>query len=435
MPAGAGEPVQRLDAGKRRGGPADGNELLERLRELPGGRELLALAAGRDDVELVGGAVRDLLLGRTPRELDVVVGQEAARFAGELAGVEAQEHSRFCTASVAIERGRVDIATRRGESYAAPGALPAVEAGTPEQDLARRDFTVNAIALALGGARVGELRHVPEALEDLTAGRLRVLHERSFRDDPTRLLRLARYAARLGFEVEEHTAVLAGEALAADALATVSGARIGAELRLALAEPDPVAALAELDRLGVLAALHPRLRFEQSLAEAALELLPDDGRGDLLLLGAIALPLTLRAEEDRAVELRALLDKLQFPAPDRDVVVGGAPAVPRLVEELSACAAGSELYAAAAGVPIEGVALAGAVGGAGSAVAASARRWLAELRHVGLEITGDDLLAAGMQSGPELGRRLRATLMLRLDGELGAGREAELAAALAERPA
>ena len=106
-----------------------------------------------------------------------------------------------------------------------------------------------------------------------------MLHERSFVDAPTRLLRLARYAARLGFAIEPHTAELAEAAVAQGALGTVSGARVGAELRLALAEPDPLAALAELDRLGVLRALHPRLRLEPALLRGALELLPAaDGR-------------------------------------------------------------------------------------------------------------------------------------------------------------
>jgi tRNA nucleotidyltransferase (CCA-adding enzyme) len=425
-----------------------GPQLLERLSELPGGTELLALAQGREDVELVGGAVRDLLLEGTPRELDVVVGrgadsfaQDAPEFARELAGrvgagAPADEHERFGTALVRWQGGRVDVATRRSESYAAPGALPVVAWGTPEQDLARRDFTVNAIALGLGGTRRGVLRHVPEALSDLRAGRLRVLHARSFSEDPTRLLRLARYAARLGFAVETETAGLAAATLADGALATVSGGRIGAELRLALAEADPVASLAQAERLALLGALHPRLRFEQPLVRRALALLPADGRADLLLLSALALPLTLRADADadRAVELRALLDRLQFPAAERERVASAAIAVPGLSQGLLGERSPAALHEALAGVPIEAVALAGALDGEHSPAARVARRWLDELRHVRLQISGEDLLAAGVPGGPELGRRLHATLMRRLDGDLEPGREAELAAALEGRP-
>src|SRR5436190_4913601 len=253
-----------------------GTALLERLPQLPGGRELLAAAAVREDVELVGGATRDLLLGQRPRELDVVVGSGAEELAHELAdalglvgsyaGVRAGAHERFGTAFLVWEEGRIDVATRRAETYLGPGALPEVRPGGPEEDLQRRDFTVNAIALALAGPQRGELRAPPHALHDLAAGRLRVLHAASFIEDPTRLLRLGRYLARLGFRAETQTARLAAAALARGALATVSGARVGAELRLALAEPDPVAALTALARLGVLGAIDPRLGFDEGLA-------------------------------------------------------------------------------------------------------------------------------------------------------------------------
>ena len=125
-----------------------------------------------------------------------------------------------------------DLAGARRERYERPGALPEVELGASlREDLERRDFTVNAIALHLAD---GELTWLPGAEEDLRAGRLRVLHDGSFRDDPTRLLRLARYAARLGFEPEERTDRLAAEAVAGGAVDTVTGSRLGAELRLLL---------------------------------------------------------------------------------------------------------------------------------------------------------------------------------------------------------
>jgi len=411
--------------------------VIGRLASLPGGPELLAQARRREDIALVGGAVRDLLLGHWPRELDVTVAGDSAPLARALSAsvspserpyghvVEPILHERFSTASVVWDYGRIDIAELRAESYPAPGALPDVRSGSVEEDLARRDFTVNAISLPLGGERRGELIAVEGALEDLQQGRLRVLHEQSFRDDPTRLLRLARYAARLGFEVETRTAELARAALVGRALETVSGARVGAELRLALGEADAVAALAAMDELGVLLALHPRLRFERPVLEATLALLPSEGRPDLALLAALVLPLALRAQGDQRAEIVVLLDRWDFPAGDRDRVASAAVAVPRLLEELPAAARPSAIRAAARGVPIEGVVLAGALGCAGPA-----GRWLQETRHVHLEITGDDLLAAGLSEGPEIGRRLEAVLKLRLDGELADGREAELAAAL-----
>jgi tRNA nucleotidyltransferase (CCA-adding enzyme) len=416
-------------------------DLLEKLRAQPGGARLLEVAPAGSF--LVGGAVRDLLLDRSPRELDVVVEGDAHALAAALGGgterpgADAENrgaeaavvgHPRFGTAVVELSGGaRIDVAAARRERYPAPGALPEVEPAPLAEDLLRRDFTVNTIAVALNGERPGELHEAPHALEDLREGRLRVLHERSFLDDPTRLLRLARYRARLGFAVEDRTARLAAAAVAAGALATVSGARIGAELRLALAEPDPLEALAELDRLGVIGALHPRLRLEADLARRALELLPGDGRRDLLLLAALVLALALRADGGPRAEIVAFLDRLEFPAGDRDRVAAAAAAVPRLIDDLPAADRPSRLRAVALRVPLEGIALAGAVS---EPAAEPARRWLGDVRHVRLQISGDDLLAAGIPAGPAIGSRLETTLRRRLDGELDDGREAELAAAL-----
>ena len=418
----------------------DGEILIERVLELPGGPQLLELAMTRDDVDLVGGAVRDLLLGRTPLELDVVVAEEPHLFARELAASSRlagsaevaaaprlTRHERFGTALVEWEAARVDIAARRAESYPSPGALPEVRSGTVEEDLERRDFTVNAISLALGGRRRGQLRAVEHAFADLDAGRLRVLHERSFLDDPTRLLRLWRYAARLHFHPEERTAALAREALSARALATVSGSRIGTELRLALGEADALAALLALEQGGVLGAIHPGLRMavpERSV-RAALRLLPPDGDRAVLLLAA----LLLSTGDGQA---RELLDELDFTAATRERVSDTVRLAPELPARLQAAACPSELAAAARGAPAEALALAGALSeeqGLHSA-AEAASRWFSELRNVRLKITGDDLLDAGLAAGPDIGRRLQAVLEMRLDGTVGDSADAQLEAAL-----
>jgi tRNA nucleotidyltransferase (CCA-adding enzyme) len=413
--------------------------LLDALRSLPGGPELLdAASAGADagPIHLVGGSVRDLLRGAVPRELDVVVEGEIEPLLGLLGGTRVA-HERFGTAEASVDGARVDVTMSRRERYPHPGALPEVEPAPLAEDLLRRDFTVNAIALSLPQ---GELRAVAHAEDDLARGRLRVLHDKSFIDDPTRLWRLGRYAARLNFDPEEHTAALAGAALAAGAPDTVSGTRTGAELRLALGEDDAPAALARLQGVGVLSASGLGDRFDEPLMRAALELLPEDGRSDLLLLSALLANPTgaeLRARDgedaggQREPALAALLDRLAFPAADRDRVVASVIALPLLVRELAACSRPSELHALAQGVPVEGIALAGALGSQlDGSLRANAERWLSELRHVRLQINGDDLIAAGVAEGPEIGRLLRMLLDRRLDGELAEGREAELRAAL-----
>jgi len=230
--------------------------------------------------------------------------------------------------------------------------------------------------------------------------------EASFTDDPTRILRLARYAQRTGFSVEAGTAELASQAT----LATVSGARIGAELALILRERDP---------LGVLEGLQAKLPIvvERALVERALALAPADADRDLLILAAVMRDGRAGAE---------WLESLELGARARDVLVA-APSAASLARDLAAAAQPSSIRSLVQGVPVELVALAGALG-AGDAVS----RWFGELRHITLQITGDDLLAAGLAQSPEIGARLERTLNLRLDGALDAGREAELASALGE---
>jgi tRNA nucleotidyltransferase (CCA-adding enzyme) len=404
--------------------------LLDRVREQPGGEALLE--AAYEGVHLVGGAVRDLLRAERPRELDVLVEGPIEPLLSALGG-EAVTHDRFGTASISLGEARIDVARARRERYPNPGALPLVEPASVAEDLLRRDFTVNAIALSLTDA---QMRSAPHGEEDIGRGVLRVLHDGSFHDDPTRLLRLARYAARLGFEVDERTAELAEEARATGALRTVSGARLGAELRLALLEPDAVAALDELRRLGLLAALDPCLGFEEPRARRALALLPEDGRIDLLLLASVLLPaVTAAGGEDAAPAMFDLLDELEFTAGDRDRAIRAACLAPGLIAPMADAASPSQLHDAVVGAPLEAVALAGSLDGAQppSKAGAAARAWLQELRHVHLAITGDDLLSVGIPAGPEIGRRLELALRQKLDGELADGRAAELDAALEQR--
>jgi tRNA nucleotidyltransferase (CCA-adding enzyme) len=404
-------------------------ELIRRVQSLPAATPLLAAVGNEPGLHLVGGAVRDLLLAGdeegpeggtralSPADLDLVAEGDVAALAARLGGPYVL-HERFGTATVIRGGNSYDLASARRETYAEPGALPDVGPATLREDLLRRDFTVNAIAVTLGGPAAGELTAAPGALEDLSAGRLRVLHDRSFIDDPTRLFRLVRYASRLDFEAEPATLALARGAVTGGALGTVSGARIGAELRLLAGEDDPVAALAALGGLGLDRAIHPRFGLaDPALARRALALLPPDGRRDVLALALAA------ADVPRA-ELRTLLDELAFDADARDgilAITGGAEA---MAKALAAAERPSEIAAAVGGGGVEVVAVAGALG-----PEERARVWLERLRHVGLDIDGGDLIAAGVREGPAVGRGLRAALAAKLDGRAG-GKDSELAEAL-----
>jgi tRNA nucleotidyltransferase (CCA-adding enzyme) len=228
------------------------------------------LADAREErIYLVGGLPRDLVLGRPYRaDIDlVVVGDavELARAAAETMGGEAVRHGRFGTAKWRHGAVTIDLVTARAETYAKPGALPTVTAGSLRADLRRRDFTINTLALDLAAERFGQVIDLFGGLDDLDQGTLRVLHGLSFVEDPTRILRAVRFEQRLGFEMDGHTEQLARGAVSW--LHAVSGARIANELRQAMGEPRPARVLARLDALGALDALVPDLGFDDQAGE------------------------------------------------------------------------------------------------------------------------------------------------------------------------
>jgi tRNA nucleotidyltransferase (CCA-adding enzyme) len=339
-------------------------------------------AAGQAPVYLVGGAVRDLLLGRERADVDLVVVGDAAALAARL-GVDPVEHERFATAKVGLDGHEVDIATARAESYPRPGALPEVApAPDVETDLARRDFTINAMALPLRGETA--LIDPYGGRADLEAGRLRVLHERSFEDDPTRALRAARYAARFGFEPEPRTAAL----IRAADLGTVSADRRRAELLRLAAEPA--------------AARGFELLVEWGLVEPR--------PGGVALAARVAELLASPPWQGVAPRDRALLAAALEPPGGEEQLAAARPEKPSLAVEL---ARGCD--------PVELV-LARALG------AEWLDRHLLEWSAVALEIDGGDLIAAGVPQGTAIGRGLKEALTRKLDGEIsGRGQELEVA--------
>jgi tRNA nucleotidyltransferase (CCA-adding enzyme) len=340
-------------------------------------------AATSEPVYLVGGAVRDLLLERPRADVDLVIEGDAAALAARLGGAEV-EHERFGTVKVEIDGHEVDIASARRESYPQAGALPVVEVGaTIEEDLARRDFTINAMAIAL--AEEPRLIDPFDSRGDLERGHLRVLHEASFEDDPTRAIRAARYAARFDFGLEPETERLLRRA----DLGAVSEDRRRAELKRLATEasaPQGFALLAEWGLVGL-------REGGIELAKLVLELLATE-------------PWRGTVDPARAVFAAALGSgggEVELARED--------PRRPSEAVELARGHSAVELI------------LARALG------AEWLDRYLAEWSQVALEIDGSDLIAAGVAQGPALGRGLEAALRAKLDGEIG-GREQELETAL-----
>lgn len=401
-----------------------GLDLGRRVSALAGADRLLPALEGLPRTFLVGGAVRDMLRGARLVDLDVAVEGDALEVAHTLAGRlggEVTTHERFGTATVTAGDLAVDLATTRRERYPAPGALPVVEPAGLDEDLARRDFTINAMAVALSAAELGRLHDPHEGLADLERRVVRVLHPGSFVDDPTRLLRAVRYETRLGFAMDPATDALARSAAESAALAGISGARVGDELLDLLAEADAAEAVARLRELGLDRAIHPALAADPDLvAGAAL------GAGEVgadRVLAALA-ALIVRAPE----ELAGWLGTLDLPRSRRDRAARAARAGPRLATALRAAPEPlpSELSRLLSPEPPEALALALASG----APAEPVLRFAGELRAVRLEITGADLIAAGIPESPALGAALEETLRRKLDGEVS-GRDEELECAVA----
>jgi tRNA nucleotidyltransferase (CCA-adding enzyme) len=398
------------------------DDLGDRIRALPGADRLLPALDGLAPAWLVGGAVRDLVLGATSVDLDIAIegdARDVARaVAARLRGV-AVEHERFRTATVKAERLTVDLASTRRETYAHPGALPDVEAAPLDDDLARRDFTINAMAASLAPDRLGDVRDPHGGRADLEAGVIRVLHPGSFVDDPTRLLRAVRYESRFGFRMDAETEQLAREAIAAGAPSTVSGARIRDELLDLLGEPAVAASVARLQDLGLDRALSPLLGDARpdDVADAAEAAEARGGQRRFAALAAMVAP----DPED----LAGWVEDLHLRAEDRDAVLHAARKGPQLVRSLGTTLPDSALHALLHCELPETLGLAVALG----ARQAPIDRYLEHLSGARLEITGDDLRAAGIPEGPAIGRALRETLKRKLDGEVD-GRENELALAV-----
>jgi tRNA nucleotidyltransferase (CCA-adding enzyme) len=396
--------------------------LRERVRRIPGMERLLPALVGLPPAYLVGGAVRDLLRGASAVDLDVAVEGDArmvARALAERLGGVAREHERFGTAALRADDLSVDLATTRRETYPEPGALPDVEAAGLEQDLERRDFTINAMALGLTGDDLGHLYDPAAGVQDLEAEVVRVLHERSFVDDPTRLLRALRYEARLGYRMDPDTELLARDAAAEGGLRTVSGARVRDELIDLLSELEVPSAVARMRDLGIDRAMHTALEADPELiASACLGAVALGGDRALAALAALCVP--------AAERLELWLGDLHLLAAERDAVIRATRVAPRLASELRARERSpSELRALLGGETLVALSLALAMGAPSEPIL----RWVTELQSVRLEISGADLLAQGIPEGPALGRALDETLSRKLDG-LVRGRDQELETAL-----
>lgn len=387
-------------------------------------------------VYLVGGLPRDLWLGVPGYDADVVVEGDGLAFARTLAGEvggSVTVHKRFGTAIVGLRPGqKVDVATARSEQYAHPGALPDVEPDTIHQDLYRRDFTINSMAIRLNRPRYGHLVDPFGGRRDLKAGVLRVLHDRSFEDDPTRILRGVRFEQRYGFQMVNRTIHLLAAAVEDRMLDRITGQRLRDELVLILKEEDPGPASLRLQELGVLKAIWAPFGTKKPIAS---------GREFGKIRQALQWHQKIRPEATLESWIVYLLGLVSPLSPDERsgladrlclhrracLCISGLSMWEKTVQPRLAQSGEirpSEIYGLLRRLPGE-VTLFATASAEDERVHQRVRQYIEHLQDVSPSITGRDLQQIGVPEGPALGRILDEIRAAKLDGELES-REEEL---------
>ena len=375
-------------------------------------RELSRLAAlHRTDLYLVGGTVRDILANEPPVDLDVMASSDPTPLVESIidqVGGAVKKSTVFGTWSLSVRGVELDLSTARRETYERPGALPTVFPGTVPEDLARRDFSINAMAISLAGDSWGELLDHHGGALDLEGGLIRVLHEQSFEDDATRILRAIRYASRLDFQLESRTRVLLERGL--PYLSTISADRVRHELERVFREPRACAMIDMAWRLGVLAAIHTGLRADPITLRAIDAEPRNHERRSKLLLGSI-----VQAVADCDVE--AVIERLNLNADWARLVRDVATVRTRLPELEDENVTRSRVYRLLQNFHPDAIESC-AMGASDPTVAAWLRLYLNELQHVRPLLDGDDLMALGVAEGPAVGLLLTELLDARLDGHV-----------------
>ncbi len=371
-------------------------------------------ASQEQGLYLVGGVVRDLLLGQPNLDLDLVVEGNAIELAQQLVEInhgKITTHPRFNTAKLQWDKWSVDLATARSETYAKPGALPTVTPGSINNDLFRRDFTINAMAIELNPAYYGELIDRYGGRDDLEHKLIRVLHKKSFIDDATRIWRGLRYEQRLDFQLEPTTLKLLKRDI--PMLDTISGDRIRYELECILQEKYPEKVLRRAEELGALSKLSPTLKGRGWLTEKfkrarqlsfpnpppvglylALLIYPLTNEETEPLISLLRLPKSLAQTLGDTINLKAKLPALADPELNPSSIY-------HLLHGYSPQAVTANSLACDSPVAHQHIQL-----------------FLAKLRYVKSALTGNDLQRMGITPGPRMKEILQRLHEARLDGKV-----------------
>jgi len=371
-------------------------------------------AANGDRLCLVGGVVRNLLLGKSNLDIDLVVEGNAIALAQKLAdegSCKITVHKRFNTTNVDWYGWSIDIAGARLESYARPGALPDIEPGSIEDDLIRRDFSINAMAVELNPKSFGHLIDLYSGQKDLEGGLIRVLHEKSFIDDSTRIWRGLRYEQRLDFRLEAETLRLLKRDK--DMLDGISGDRIRYELECILAEEQPEKVLLRAAGLGLLVKLHPSLEDGSHLADIFIHA----RKMSLHKKAPLALYMALLAYNLNEEEKEQFISYLRLPKMIAQSLRDSQIIKSRLPKLASAKLKQSDIYHLLHGYSNDAL-KASLIAADSEATRRNIQLYIDKLRNIRPQLTGNNLMDMGIPEGPQIKEILNKLLDARLDREV-----------------
>ena len=368
-------------------------------------------------IYLVGGAVRDLLMGKPVVDLDITVERDASTVAHALAAKLSGRvvyRSQFGTFKVEMTGESVDLVTSRRETYRRPGALPTVSPSSIDDDLQRRDFTINAMALRLAPEPVVILDPC-KGQDDIRSRTIRVLHDGSFRDDATRMLRAIRYEQRLSFRLSHEMEALLMSSVSY--LDTISGDRLRREVSIIFKEEKAPAILLRAARLGLLAALYRHLPSEEELERrlSAIQASAHTGNPRSYL--------ALLAGTMSESEAEGFIQRLKMP-PSEAKTVRDTVKARTTVASLDPNASPSRIVAALQGLDPYALRVT-ALLSQGEASSGLALRYLNEWRHMKPRLNGRDLARLGIPQGPRVGLLLERLRDARIKGEVSTREEEE----------
>lgn len=372
---------------------------------------------------LVGGSVRDLLRGEENLDIDIVIEGDGISFAkkfSEKLGARVRTHERFGTAQIITDSLKIDVATARTEYYESPGALPKVETSSIKKDLYRRDFTINTLAVKLNSKDFGLLIDFFGGQRDLREKTIRVLHNLSFIEDPTRAFRAVRFSERFGFKLSKHTENLIKSALRMNLFDKLSGSRLYEEVLMTFSETEPVRAIKRLSECGLLKVIHPCLSFNESMESRFQSTHDALSWFNLLFLeegtdrGTLYLMTLLSGLTD--AERETAFIRLSTPSKLKETINKGITSAKELIRCLPLHDT-AKIYRAMNNLHIEAILFAMAIADSNDKKK-EISHYLLNLRKIKPALKGNDLTKMGLTPGPVYSEILNAILDEKLRGKL-----------------